>query len=122
MILPEKLNQNGLDYFRRVFSVDETPLNFEEIEKIREFVRENIKPRVTLNAKHTSYGLKHIVERLTHNYVSNGNFIAAMILEGYKYKQYPRSLNCIFNGDYKKIVEMEKEIERQKFNVKRFRG
>lgn len=111
MDLPEKLNQNGLNYFRRVFTENEALLNFEEIEKIRGFIRENIKKKVTINTKNSSYGLKHIAERLMGEYVSNGNFIAAMILEGYKYKQHTRSLNCFFNGDYKKIIEMEKQNE-----------
>ena len=46
---------------------------------------------------------KHIIEEyrsgkhIRNNYISNGEFIAAMILLGYKYKK-PDCLNLVFNA------------------------
>lgn len=39
--------------------------------------------RKTLNKDHSSYGMKHIVERKYRCYVSNGAFIVAAILSGF---------------------------------------
>ena len=47
-----------------------------------------------------SYGGKHAIERaMKKYYISNGCFICAMILLGYKYKK-PQSLNVSFKAKY----------------------
>lgn len=37
----------------------------------------------TIYKRHSSYGLKHVLERFLGSYISNGAFIQAAILEGY---------------------------------------
>lgn len=37
----------------------------------------------TINHRHSSYGLKHIYERVTGEYTTNGQFITAMLLAGF---------------------------------------
>ena len=46
-----------------------------------------------------SYGGKHVLEKHRKKYISNGCFICAMILLGYKYKK-PDSLNLNFKAKY----------------------
>lgn len=63
----------------------------------------------TMNPNHSSYGLKHIVERASKakgaskTYVSNGTFIAAAIHMGFAYKHIPGSLNAMFGISEKSI-------------------
>ena len=46
-------------------------------------------PRMTLNPRRSSYGLKHIAERAAGTYIGNGSFIAAALLEGWTVKRIP---------------------------------
>ena len=47
----------------------------------------NIMPIKTLNRRHSSYGLKHIAEKQSpKKYITNGVFIAAALIVGYKGK------------------------------------
>lgn len=55
----------------------------EERNQLHSWIKESIKPRKTMNLKHSSYGLKHIYEHDTGNYVTNGQFKGAMITAGY---------------------------------------
>ena len=57
-----------------------------EIDRARAWLRTQ-QPRLTLNPHRSSYGLKHIAERATGDYISNGAFIAAVLLEGWKVKR-----------------------------------
>lgn len=50
----------------------------------------------TVNDRHSSYGLKHMMQRETGFYVTNGIFIAAAIHSGFVYKVYPGSPNVCF--------------------------
>jgi hypothetical protein len=63
-----------------------------------------LKMRSTTNKKSSSYGLKHVLENWRHmkygsgnNYISNGSFIVAMIVLGYKFKFYDNQMNAFFN-------------------------
>lgn len=78
--------------------------NAERIEKIREIIRENLEKRKTERVNllgYGSYSLKHAVEKdesargILKCYVSNGELIYAMILEGYNVKREGR--NAYFN-------------------------
>lgn len=57
-----------------------------EIDRARAWLRTQ-QPRRTLNPRRSSYGLKHIAERATGDYISNGAFIAAVLLEGWKVRR-----------------------------------
>jgi hypothetical protein len=54
-----------------------------------------------INRVTTSYGIKHIVERELHTYVSNGAFIAAVIHLGIPYERITDSPNILvtISGD-----------------------
>jgi len=93
MKLPEELFTNG---FEECIVEHSPKINEKELKPIREFIKLNFKKRKTLNKKFHSYTMKHVVEEKIGQYVSNGNFIAAMIKEGYKYEICNRSLNCWF--------------------------
>lgn len=59
----------------------------DEVEKCREWIRLFAKPQKSINPKAYSYTLKHRVEDWANKYVSNGDFIKAALLEGYKFSQ-----------------------------------
>ncbi len=95
--LPKNLFQNG-------FEQKGDYIDINVLGNIREFIRNNFEKRKTFNTSVSSYGLKDLVERhlleikLKNCYVSNGELIASMILEGYNYKRvklYPK--NAYFN-------------------------
>ena len=53
-------------------------------------------------SKASSYALKHHLEEKTGRYITNGDFIMAMVLSGYRYKflqynRYIKGVNCVFN-------------------------
>lgn len=54
-----------------------------DVVRTGEWLRANIKPIKTINRRHHSYELKHIMERHIDYYVTNGVFIAATLIEGY---------------------------------------
>lgn len=51
--------------------------------KVMEWIRENIQPRKTPLLTHSSYGIKHLLERDTGIYMTNNQFKDAMLLCGY---------------------------------------
>ncbi len=58
----------------------------------------------SINERHSSYGLKHMVEQDRDiDYVTNGAFIAAAIHAGFKYKLAPHSPNVMFNISEKSL-------------------
>lgn len=89
------------------------PINIGPLKDIREFIRNNFKNRQSINFRTTSYELKHIAEdniKSHKGYVSNGDLIASMILEGYQYKEYPEnSSNACFNITQNSIKPFVKE-------------
>lgn len=59
-----------------------------------------VEPSRMISGKHSSYGLKHIVERYDGDYIGNGEFIYAAILLGYRFEQF--GPNALFNMNFKK--------------------
>lgn len=64
--------------------------------------------RVKRYSAATSYGLKHVLERATGKYISNGDFICAMALSGFRVR-FPRdtdrrAVNAVFNCEVRKAV------------------
>jgi hypothetical protein len=57
----------------------------DDVERTMAWLQENIPPIKTINHRHTSYGLKDITEREI-GYITNGVFIAAALILGYKPK------------------------------------
>ena len=48
----------------------------------------NCKKTKSINRKHSSYGIKHLVERAIASYTTNGELIAAMLICGFSHKTY----------------------------------
>lgn len=69
--------------------------NRETVELLRPEIKKYFAKIKSVNRNHSSYGLKHIVERHLGTYVSNGELIYAMHLEGYKI--FRETINCSFN-------------------------
>lgn len=70
------------------------------------------------NEDYSSYGLKHLVERLLYkitkgriNYISNGTLIMAMHHCGYKFQRIPETPNCFFNVPQKCYQRMEDALK-----------
>ena len=53
--------------------------------------------RKTINTSKGSYGWKHLVERHTKQYISNGDFICGALYLKYSMKRMPNSPNAYFN-------------------------
>jgi|SRR5215203_473391 len=62
------------------------PPEQKQVDLSKSWIMKNCEPRKTINHNHSSYGLKHVVERDVEEYISNGAFIKAAIELGYKYK------------------------------------
>ena len=61
------------------------------------WLRENIAPIQTINSRHSSYGLKHIAETTSPNrYLTNGTFITAAMILGYKWRRFSNGPNASF--------------------------
>lgn len=61
-----------------------TDLSKEEQEQVLDWIEDNIFPRKTELESVSSYGLKHILTRVTGIYVTNNQFKHAMLLSGYE--------------------------------------
>lgn len=94
--LPEGLTHEGLE----VGKPTGKPIDLDKLGHLITFIGTYFRPRGSISYYHSSYGLKHVVERCFGNkiYVSNGELIAAMLICGYEYvKIAPGSKNCRFN-------------------------
>ena len=102
------LTQNGLYRCdQRDARISDMEFNFDEIELCIQWIRHFVTPRAHKNANYSSYYLKHRVEAfatefgLEPTYISNGSFIAAMLVCGYTmWPCDPYSLNAYFNATY----------------------
>jgi len=78
--------------------------NLEDVTWTAKWLRTNIAPTKTINRRHSSYGLKHMVEKHSpKRYLSNGAFIAAALIAGYPYRVTPESPNPAFGMSEKSI-------------------
>lgn len=77
--------------------------NSHEVEKVVNWLQENILPIKTINTKCGSYSLKHIAENALDCYVANGSLIAAALILGYEMKTEWGSPNGYFGMSAKSI-------------------
>lgn len=96
------LNLNGFGESVKAF--DKTVFDVDRIDEIRQFISSKFSKIKSFNTRNSSYGLKHIVERAIGNYVSNGELIYAMHLEGYSIKR--TGINCYFNLSVKSLKNL----------------
>lgn len=72
-------------------------IDIDKINKAAQWISTNMVKVSAINRRNSSYGLKHVCEKDI-GYVSNGEFIIAAILLGYKYKRCAsNSQNCWVN-------------------------
>jgi hypothetical protein len=70
----------------------------EQVDRSLTFIRERCVRVERSNRSQGSYGLKHLAENYRHrSYVSNGAFIVAALMLGYKARRFKGSPNCAFN-------------------------
>lgn len=62
---------------------DYNTMDIDDQRKLLIWIRSNVLSRKTPNRMHTSYGMKHVFERLTGIYVTNGQFKGAMQVLGF---------------------------------------
>lgn len=94
--------------------------NFNELElkAARDIIACYLRPIKSINQEHTSFGLKHLVERMLAketnnkiNYISNGAIILAMYDARYRIKRLSDTLpNCYFNVSNKSARHLYKII------------
>lgn len=101
------LNDNGFKKSDQYF-IDEFK-NHKKIELLRIEIRKYFVKTNTANKFHSSYGLKHILEKHIGEYVSNGELIYAMHLEGFKI--YRQDINCLFNVRETSIRQLKNSKE-----------
>jgi hypothetical protein len=101
--LHDEKSLSAVEHNEKFHAQQENLLNSEEsFEKTCIWIKENIKEIQSINARHTSYGLKHLAEKHI-GYVTNGVFIAAAIHCGFKVRTFPDSPNASFNMSEKSI-------------------
>ena len=81
----------------------------ERKESLKNWIENNFYSRKTMNNQHTSYGLKHILERDTGMYFTNDEFKGGMIEMGYT-PHDTRELNWRFNISERSINDTTKRI------------
>jgi hypothetical protein len=72
---------------------------------LRKYIQDTFTAIKTINTKHTSYGLKHVAERALNFYISNDEFIEAMILEGFNAHYKCSKENSHFNISNKFLLK-----------------
>lgn len=108
----------GYEYYGYKGSEPYTEFDEERINRIRAIIREYLRPRKLMNRQtQGSYQLKHAVEHYDsvvrgklRGYVSNGEFIYAMILEGFQVEREGR--NAYFNITSKETEEFYRFAEK----------
>lgn len=88
-------------------------LSAESVSRIQsayDWIVGNLKRGHTKNRRHTSYGLKHIMQADGGVYVSNGEFIVAMCLAGFDmdYREYNPVFNTV-RANVDRIVKRTQE-------------
>lgn len=112
-VIEPLLTANGIGCYDANFNITEIVeerklIRLDHVGRVCDLLR-HCTPAKRINSKHSSYGLKHTVERHLGAYTSNGELITAMLLSGFKHRRhydYNGRLmpNCSFNlseNDYK---------------------
>jgi hypothetical protein len=83
----------------------------ERVNEICEWIWLHLRPTTRINQNRSSYGLKHIVE---HDlaYVANGEFIAAMLMRGYRYAKIGPNARFNVSENTIKAVTQRQEMAR----------
>jgi len=71
----------------------------------------------SINGRDSSYGLKHVVEKATGKYCSNGEFICAAIHMGFKFRRH--GPNADFNMSVPDLIRLKKDAEAKQMDRER---
>lgn len=84
-----------------------------ELNAARKVIERYLVPISSINKRHSSYELKHLIERIlinetNHqiNYVSNGTLILAMCDAGFRIFRINNSPNCFFNVSERSVKRL----------------
>lgn len=103
-MIPSNLTKFGFD-------TSSDRIEIESLVEIRNLINENFEKSSTYLMTEPSYVLKGIAERKLDTYIANGDFIAAMILEGFKYKiDAPNAYFNISKRSFKKFQSQAKQM------------
>lgn len=85
-----------------------------ELNAARNVIECYLVPISSINRTHSSYGLKHLIERILANetnqqinYVSNGALILAMYDAGFRISRISNSPNCFFNVSERSVKRLD---------------
>lgn len=85
-----------------------------ELNAARDVIECYLVPISSINRTHSSYGLKHLIERILANetnqqinYVSNGALILAMYDAGFRISRISNSPNCFFNVSERSVKRLD---------------
>lgn len=88
--------------------------NILELKATRDVIERYLVPISSINRTHSSYELKHLIERILANetnhqinYVSNGTLILAMCDAGFRIKRISNSPNCFFNVSERSVKRLD---------------
>jgi len=76
----------------------------QRIQRVFSFISQHCRKQSSYNEQNTSYGLKHIVENHI-GYITNGEFIVAMLLHGYSARFGKRTEKMDINAQFKVKIE-----------------
>lgn len=93
-MLPSNLSKFGFD-------TSSDQIQLDSLTEISQFIANNFEKQSTINPIKTSFSLKEIIEKEFGTYIYNGDLIAAMILEGFDFKQVDQ--NAYFNISKKSL-------------------
>jgi hypothetical protein len=91
-----QIDNHGLIYLGRKEPLK--PIPEEELEAARKWLKDHATPIKSINYKHSSYGWKHVAEKIVGTYVSNGALLKAAQELGFTIKPMrDRCLNAYIN-------------------------
>lgn len=96
----------------------QTLFRIHDVVKVVGLINQHMKPRKTYNTKTTSYSLKHTFEHMS-SYISNGDFILAMMVCGFDplFKQTRTTKdanpNCIFRATFQEKGRAKRKKSRK---------
>lgn len=86
-----------------------TPEAIERIQGAKNWIRSNLRHGQHTNRRRTSYGIKHVMEADNGLYVTNGEFIVAMLLSGFNMDSV--NYNPSFNVVERELLAITRRIE-----------
>ena len=79
------------------------------VQAVAESIEGMAKTKTATRWKYNSYVLKHIAEQKIGRYVTNGEFIAAALMQGFRVKPYPGSINVGINMAVRDVRRYNRE-------------